>query len=79
MRDHVLRTRGVDRDYLGASDFPNDRSVRVEWTDKSFAVFRHAFFLRDETMREFAVVTEYCGYYFFPKGEDFVVVTELKE
>lgn len=79
VRAHVLQTRGIDRDSLGASDFPNDRAVRVEWADKSFALFRYAFFLRDEAAQEVAVFTEHCGYYFLPTGDDFVIVTEMKD
>ena len=79
VRAHILRTRGVDRDSLGASDFPNDRSVRVEWPDKSFAVFRHAFFLRDEARQEVGVFTEHCGYYFLSTAHNLVVVTNVKD
>ncbi len=79
LRAHVLQTRGVDRDYLGASDFPSGRGVRVEWADKSFAVFRYAFYLRDEVAQQVAVFTEHCGYHFYSTSDDYVVVTELKE
>lgn len=65
VRAHVRATRGEERDHLLAFDFPGG-CVRLGFEDGSYAFFRYAFHLRDETMREVAVFTEHCGYHFFP-------------
>ena len=56
-------TSGEHRD-LGAVDFRHNVSIRL--TDGSYAMFRHAFYLWDRDINENAVLTEHCGYHFFP-------------
>lgn len=63
VRRHVRHTRGEERDHLLTYDF-GDTSVRLAFEDGSYAFFRDAFCLRDEALREVAVFTEHCGYYF---------------
>ncbi|HEX8392374.1 MAG TPA: hypothetical protein VF665_08475 [Longimicrobium sp.] len=69
LREHILATTGEDRDQFRAHDFQGDRSLRLDFPDGSFALFRYAFHLQDEHLREVAVFTEHCGYHFFPSGE----------
>ncbi|HEU4885874.1 MAG TPA: hypothetical protein VFT45_26795 [Longimicrobium sp.] len=63
VRQHVRDTRGEERDHLLVYDFTGT-SVRLAFEDGSYAFFRDAFCLRDEALREVAVFTEHCGYYF---------------
>ena len=79
VREHILRTRGKDYDTLSASDFKGTRCVRVEWPDRSFALFRYAFCLRKPQTQEVAVFTEHCGYFFFAGDGEFVQVQEWDE
>lgn len=76
VREHILATRGEARDHLSARDFSVSRGVRLDFPDGSFALFRYAFHLKDEALREVAVFTEHCGYHFFPSGELRVEVLE---
>lgn len=69
VRQHLRNTAGEDRDHLLAIDFAPGRSVRLGFPDGSYALFRYAFFLRDEALNEVAVFTEHCGYHFFPAAE----------
>jgi hypothetical protein len=63
VRRHVRDTRGEERGHLLVYDFTGT-SVRLGFEDGSYAFFRDAFCLRDEALREVAVFTEHCGYYF---------------
>ena len=56
---------GESRDRLSATDFPADQSVAIHFSDGSFALFKYAFAIWDETGRECAVFTEHCGYHIF--------------
>lgn len=76
VREHVRSTTGEDRDHLSAHDFKPGRSVRLDFPDGSFALFRYAFCLRDEELEEVAVFTEHCGYFFLPAEELRVEVLE---
>ena len=69
LRRHLREAAGEDRGHLLAGDFPVDRGVRLDFPDGSHALFRYAFFLRDEALGEVAVFTEHCGYHFFPAAE----------
>lgn len=74
VQQYVRQRTGEERDHLSAYDFPGGRSVRIDFPDGSFALFRYAFCLCDETLGEIAVFTEHCGYFFFP-AEDLRVET----
>lgn len=65
VRRHIRETRGEDRVRLSGYDFYGNRSVRVEFSDGSHALYRYAFYLKDEALGEVAVFTEHCGYHFF--------------
>ncbi len=69
IRQYVLATTGEDRGNLRAYDFPPNRSVRLAFPDGSLALFRHAFYLRNDAATEVAVFTEHCGYHYFPAAE----------
>jgi hypothetical protein len=68
LRAHIREAAGEDRGHLLAFDFPSGQSVRLDFSDGSFALFRYAFHLADAGLREIAVFTEHCGYHFFPAG-----------
>lgn len=76
VREHVRSTTGEDRGHLRAHDFKPGRSVRLDFPDGSFALFRYAICLRDEELEEVAVFTEHCGYFFLPAEELQVEVLE---
>jgi hypothetical protein len=76
LRDHIRLTTGQERDTLRAHDFSTRRSVRLAFPDGSFALFRYAFYLRDDALEEIAVFTEHCGYHYFAAGDLMVEVLE---
>ena len=57
------------RDRLSAVDFPADQGVFVRFADGSYAHFRFAFAIEDETAGEVAVSTEHRGSHVFPLGD----------
>ncbi|UOQ74172.1 hypothetical protein [Hymenobacter cellulosilyticus] len=66
-----LKARGsTESDRLGASDFPLNRIVRIQFEDGSHVEFRHAFVIEAPELREVAVFTEHCGYHLFPLYEE---------
>ncbi|WP_303312556.1 hypothetical protein [Hymenobacter sp. BT730] len=54
---------------LGASDFPLDSIVRIQFEDASNVEFHYAFVIEAPELREVAVFTEHCGYHLFPLYE----------
>ncbi len=76
VRQHVLSTRGVDHDHLSAYDFNSASLIRIKWPDGSYALFRFAFCLRHPQLKEVAVFTEHCGYYFLLGEGDGLEISE---
>ena len=74
LRDHLRSTCGEDRDRLSAYDFRSDQSVHLQFDDGSFALFRHAFAVLDESGERCMVFSEHCGYHLFPVGVGGVLV-----
>jgi hypothetical protein len=66
------------RGSLGASDFPANAHVSVEFPDGSEATFRYAFFIAAPEYDEVAVFTEHCGYHIFPAGDLRIEQIEVK-
>jgi|SRR6516164_12960 hypothetical protein len=54
------------RGTLNASDFATSSVVCVRFSNGSYALFRHAFFINAPDWKEVAVFTEHCGYHIFP-------------
>lgn len=54
---------------LSAYDFPAGEGIKITFEDKSYAFFQYSFYIIDESLREFAVFTEHCGYHVFSLGE----------
>lgn len=67
LREYLRNELGKNRDTLSANDFRH--SLRIDFDDGSFAVFRYAFYLTDRDLNEVAVFTEHCGYHIFPLGD----------
>ena len=65
LRAYLRAKCGVDREQLSAIDFSVHQSVAIRFPDGSYALFRYAFVIWDETGRECAVFTEHCGYHVF--------------
>ncbi len=64
LKEYALTISNGKYDSLGANAFPKQK-IRIEFEDKSFAVFRYAFYLLNEKEDEIAVFTEHCGYHIF--------------
>jgi hypothetical protein len=65
LRAYIQAQHGEDREGLSAYDFSARQSVLIHFPDGSFAVFRYAFVVWNETGDECAVFTEHCGYHVF--------------
>ena len=74
--EHVLRTRGKEEARLSASDFRANCYVRLQFEDKSEAIYQYAFCLRSRKLGEVAIFTEHCGYYFYM--EEMVTAEQLE-
>jgi hypothetical protein len=68
LRAYLHASCGEDRDWLSAHDFPARQSVLLHFDDGSFARFRYAFAVLDESGERCMVFTEHCGYHVFPVG-----------
>lgn len=64
LKEYALAISNGKYDSLGATAFPHQK-IRIDFEDDSFAVFRYAFYLKDEKEDEIAVFTEHCGYHIF--------------
>ena len=69
--DAYLRSQGRERGgRLSTSDFQSNQSVHLQFVDGSYALFRYAFALFNESDTHCMVFTEHCGYHIFPIGSD---------
>jgi hypothetical protein len=75
LQNHLL-TIGSKYKTLGASDFPNDKLVRIYFEDESKVEFRHAFIINAPELQEICVFTEHCGYHIFQSYDELDVVIE---
>jgi len=64
LREYIHEVLGKQRDTLGATDFRHTVSVRLP--DGSYALFKYAFYIIDQSRQEVGVFTEHCGYHLFP-------------
>jgi hypothetical protein len=68
LRAYLRATFGEERDRLSAQDFRANQSVHLQFDDGSFALFRYAFAILEESGKRCMVFTEHCGYHMFPVG-----------
>ena len=78
VKAHIQQTRGENRDTLSAYDFAADNCVDIRFEDNSTATYRYAFCLRSEELKEVAIFTEHCGYYFYSTAHDALTVKQSK-
>ncbi len=59
-----LKEIGSKYNELSADAF--SYKLKIEFADRSYALFHSAFYWIDEEAKEIAVFTEHCGYHIFP-------------
>ncbi len=61
---NYLKEIGSKYNELSADAFRHN--LKIEFGDRSYALFHYAFYWIDEEAKEIAVFTEHCGYHIFP-------------
>jgi hypothetical protein len=60
-----LKSIGSEYESLGASDFPSDKEVEINFEDGSYAVFKYPLIIEAPEFEEVGIMTEHCGYFIF--------------
>ena len=66
LREYLIVKGSTEFCKLGASDFPLDTVVQIQFEDDSKVESRYAFAIEATELREVAVFTEHCGHHLFP-------------
>ncbi|OWP62421.1 hypothetical protein CDA63_14110 [Hymenobacter amundsenii] len=66
LQEYLIAKGSTEPKKLGASDFPLDTVVHIQFEDDSKVEFRYALVIEVPELREVAVFTEHCGYHLFP-------------
>ena len=75
----VQERTGGKRSWFGASDFPSDKVLHIEFPDGSSAQFRYALVIEAPEIYELGVFTEHCGYHIFPAVDANVRIENVRE
>jgi hypothetical protein len=67
LQDYLIQ-KGSKYKTLGASNFPNDIVIRIQFEDNSRAEFNYAFIIESPELEEVGLFTEHCGYHIFQAG-----------
>ncbi|MGY2131686.1 hypothetical protein ACW9KT_05635 [Hymenobacter sp. HD11105] len=66
LHEYLVAKGSTELNKLGASDFPLDGVIQIQFEDDSKVEFKYAFTIEAPGFREVAVFTEHCGYHLFP-------------